>query len=124
MKLVPGDSIMQYSGPCSLAFPPFVNPQPQVRALLILLIILASHQIVLNQLDHSDSLAERFKALAQGASPQGRGFEPHSCHFVGFTITILVTVLLSCFQFERLKFKYSNVAECVVSRSPHVMQRS
>ena len=30
--------------------------------------------------DHTDSLAERSKALAQGASPQGRGFEPHSCH--------------------------------------------
>ena len=28
----------------------------------------------------SDSLAEWSKALAQGASPQGRGFEPHSCH--------------------------------------------
>ena len=27
-----------------------------------------------------DSLAERSKALAQGASPKGRGFEPHSCH--------------------------------------------
>ena len=27
-----------------------------------------------------DSLAEWSKALAQGASPQGRGFEPHSCH--------------------------------------------
>ena len=26
-----------------------------------------------------DSLAEWSKALAQGASPQGRGFEPHSC---------------------------------------------
>ena len=26
------------------------------------------------------SLAERSKALAQGASPQGRGLEPHSCH--------------------------------------------
>ena len=30
---------------------------------------------------HQDSLAEWSKALAQGASPQGRGFEPHSCHF-------------------------------------------
>ena len=30
---------------------------------------------------HHDSLAEWSKALAQGASPQGRGFEPHSCHF-------------------------------------------
>ena len=27
-----------------------------------------------------DSLAERSKAVAQGAIPQGRGFEPHSCH--------------------------------------------
>ena len=27
------------------------------------------------------SLAEWSKALASGASPQGRGFEPHSCHF-------------------------------------------
>ena len=27
-----------------------------------------------------DSLAEWSKALAQGASPQGRGFKPHSCH--------------------------------------------
>ena len=27
-------------------------------------------------------LAEWSKALAQGASPQGRGFEPHSCHFI------------------------------------------
>ena len=28
-----------------------------------------------------DSLAEWSKALAPGASPQGRGLEPHSCHF-------------------------------------------
>ena len=28
-----------------------------------------------------DSLAEWSKALASGASPKGRGFEPHSCHF-------------------------------------------
>jgi len=27
-----------------------------------------------------DSLAERSKAVAEGAIPQGRGFEPHSCH--------------------------------------------
>jgi hypothetical protein len=31
-------------------------------------------------LDFQDSLAEWSKALASGASPQGRGFEPHSCH--------------------------------------------
>ncbi len=29
-----------------------------------------------------DSLAEWSKALAPGASPQGRGFEPHSCHLI------------------------------------------
>ena len=29
-----------------------------------------------------DSLAEWSKALASGASPQGRGFEPHSCHAI------------------------------------------
>ena len=28
-----------------------------------------------------DTLAEWSKALASGASPQGRGFEPHRCHF-------------------------------------------
>ena len=28
-----------------------------------------------------DSLAEWSKALASGAGPQGRGLEPHSCHF-------------------------------------------
>ena len=27
-----------------------------------------------------DSLAQWSKALASGASPQGRGLEPHSCH--------------------------------------------
>ena len=30
----------------------------------------------------TDSLAEWSKALAPCASPKGRGFEPHSCHFV------------------------------------------
>ena len=30
-----------------------------------------------------DSLAEWSKALAPGASPQGRGFKPHSCHVLG-----------------------------------------
>ena len=29
-----------------------------------------------------DSLAEWSKALAPGASPQGLGIEPHSCHFL------------------------------------------
>ena len=38
-----------------------------------------------------DSLAEWSKALASGASPQGRGFEPHSCHYV-------IWVCLICLQ--------------------------
>ena len=29
-----------------------------------------------------DALAERSKAVAQGAIPKGRRFEPHSCHFL------------------------------------------
>ena len=31
--------------------------------------------------DNMDTLAERSKAVAQGAIPKGRGFEPHRCHF-------------------------------------------
>ena len=34
-------------------------------------------------IDSRDTLAERFKAVAQGTIPKGRGFEPHKCHFVG-----------------------------------------
>ena len=30
-----------------------------------------------------DTLAERSEAVAQGAIPKGRGFEPHRCHFCG-----------------------------------------
>ena len=29
---------------------------------------------------HMDSVAERSKAVAQGAILKGRGFEPHRCH--------------------------------------------
>ena len=38
------------------------------------------------QMRSTDSLAEWSKALAPGASPKGRGFEPHSCHFHIFGI--------------------------------------
>ena len=41
-------------------------------------------------MDTQDSLAEWSKALAQGASPQGRGFEPHSCHFIGSCSCLVV----------------------------------
>ena len=41
----------------------------------------ASDRIIISytSMQH-DSLAEWSKALASGASPQGRGLEPHSCH--------------------------------------------
>ena len=43
-------------------------------------------------MDTQDSLAEWSKALAQGASPQGRGFEPHSCHFMNASSWLLVDI--------------------------------
>ena len=36
-----------------------------------------------------DTLAERSKAVAQGAIPKGRGFEPHRCHFSGMPILVV-----------------------------------
>ena len=41
---------------------------------------------IMKWMDTQDSLAEWSKALAQGASPQGRGLEPHSCHFIQFIL--------------------------------------
>ena len=32
------------------------------------------------RVDRQDSVAERSKALASGASPKGRGFKSHRCH--------------------------------------------
>ena len=37
-----------------------------------------------------DSLAERSKAVAQSATPKGRGLEPHSCHFSSLCYYTLV----------------------------------
>ena len=42
--------------------------------------------MILYQDSLNDALAERSKAVAQGAIPKGRGFEPHSCHFHIFGI--------------------------------------
>ena len=44
-----------------------------------------------------DSLAEWSKALASGASPQGRGFEPHSCQIQRWTTVPEATELQTCF---------------------------
>ena len=35
-----------------------------------------------------DSLAERSKAVAQGAIPKGRGFEPHRRHFTRASVGV------------------------------------
>ena len=55
-----------------------------------------------------DSLAEWSKALASGASPQGRGFEPHSCHFpyvVCFCFLFSKQVLAQSRRFANKHFK-------------------
>ena len=44
--------------------------------LTLFITVLLRHQLIQEQ----DRLAERSKAVAQGAIPQGRGLEPHSCH--------------------------------------------
>ena len=44
-----------------------------------------SHYSTRRAIHLQDGLAEWSKALASGASPQGRGFEPHSCHFLTAT---------------------------------------
>ena len=40
--------------------------------------------------DAEGRMAEWSKALALGASPQGRGFEPHFCHFLLFYLSASV----------------------------------
>jgi hypothetical protein len=37
-------------------------------------------KVVMSFATSTDSVAEWSKALASGASPKGRGFEPHRCH--------------------------------------------
>ena len=42
--------------------------------------------------NRQDALAEWSKALAQGASPKGRGFEPHRRHMIHIRYTVSNTV--------------------------------
>ena len=51
---------------------------------------------------YMDTLAERSKAVAQGAIPKGRGFEPHRCHFCTISATGLVTSRLALIQRRNL----------------------
>ncbi len=57
---------------------------------------------------YHDSLAERSKAVAQGAIPQGRGFEPHSCHYWH--------VLIRQNKFEQLKSNLNFCWKLVIQR--------
>ena len=43
----------------------------------------------------NDTLAERSKAVAQGAIPKGRGFEPNRCHFLGLRRDFCLVTLAS-----------------------------
>ena len=54
----------------------------------------------------NDTLAERSKAVAQGAIPKGRGFEPHRCHFekmhsVGFSSPRPRVSAIAASQYDR-----------------------
>ena len=57
-----------------------------------------------------DTLAERSKAVAQGAIPKGRGFEPHRCHFcnMGFDnmrMYMCMVYLITEFQLHPMIFE-------------------
>ena len=54
----------------------------------------------------NDTLAERFKVVAQGAIPEGRGFEPHRYHFekmhsVGFSSPQPRVSAIAASQYDR-----------------------
>ena len=44
--------------------------------------LISKPPIAQNENRQLDSMAEWSKALASGASPKGRGFEPHCCHII------------------------------------------
>ena len=54
-----------------------------------------------------DSLAEWSKALAPGASPKGRGFEPHSCHSSSTGSSILLCAWLALMHLNVFFFMQS-----------------
>ena len=58
--------------------------------------------LVVDCQDCMDALAEWSKAVAQGASPKGRGFKPHKCHFASH-ITDLVKAGTTKFEFMLCK---------------------
>ena len=70
--------------------------------------------------DVMDSLAEWSKALAQGASPQGRGFEPHSCHLPCALAQSAIAKLL----FNDAWAEYTNRAHGVVVSHPLSMREA
>ena len=87
-----------------LIFAHWPHPCPRLRA---------CNRDVLCETGHSidrDTLAERSKAVAQGAIPKGRGFEPHRCHFCGMwcdhmCMYMCVMYLLTEFEFYTTIFE-------------------
>ena len=72
-----------------------------------------------------DSLAEWSKALAPGASPQGRGFEPHSCHLRTTNVTLLLLPdyrsLVWCHKQFALVFINTYSGTCVPRWCSHII---
>ena len=85
-----------------------------------------------------DSLAERSKAVAQGAIPKGRGFEPHSCHFLfnaqlrnlqnakhGHEVSIMLGfVRFSCFENLLCQVEFSNFLDFGIWHMPDAFTRN
>jgi hypothetical protein len=76
---------LRFQTPCAACFPRYVlrhppqTPTAHGAAAVILCGASSTRPIPQPQIGFQDSLAEWSKALVSGASPQGRGFEPHSC---------------------------------------------
>ena len=78
--------------------------------------------------NHHDTLAERSKAVAQGAIPKGRGFEPHRCHLyrtfgICFPKVSCVKTNFSKICCLRMVWRKRKIKEDSYSRSTH-KQRS
>ena len=57
------------------------NPTADIFSVVDLNLAIATSALGKGGFGCHDSLAERSKAVAQGAIPKWRGIEPHSCHF-------------------------------------------
>ena len=87
--------------------------------------IAGDHQRESRTASGTDSLAEWSKALAPGASPQGRGFEPHSCHLRTTNVTLLLLPdyrsLVWCHKQFALVFINTYSGTCVPRWCSHII---